>query len=55
MPGAGAEMQRLFLNAITPHIDPEELEKLAPDFAVVLVQLYNGQGGLLRPLRRVRG
>jgi selenophosphate synthase/acylphosphatase len=40
MPGAGAEMRRLFLNAENPHIDPEELEKLAPDLAVVLVQLY---------------
>ena len=40
MPGSGAEMRRLFLDVEEPHIEPEELEKLAPDLAVVLVQLY---------------
>jgi len=55
MPGAGAEMRRLFLNAENPHVDPEELEKLAPDLAVVLGAALHGQGGFLGPLRRVRG
>ncbi len=40
MPGAGAEIYRRFLDVENPHIDAEELERLKPDLAVVLVQLY---------------
>jgi Selenophosphate synthase len=38
MPGSGAEMRRYFLDVESPYLG--ELEVLAPDLAVVLVQLY---------------
>ncbi|MEM1597839.1 MAG: SelD-related putative sulfur metabolism protein [Pyrobaculum sp.] len=43
--GRYASIHRVFLDVESPRLDPMFVEKLAPDLAIVLVQVYMGKAG----------